>query len=52
MPTINLSELELEYLVDALTSIKAELASLHPDNYYLREINDCIELLSRDIHGE
>ena len=47
MPTINLSELELEYLRETIADAIQEIQSLHDEsNYYIRELRDCLALLT------
>jgi hypothetical protein len=46
MPTINLSELELEYLRETITDVMTELRELHPENYFLRELADALALIT------
>ena len=48
MPKVYLSELELEYLKDTIADAIEEIKSLHENNYYVRELQDCIDLLARD----
>lgn len=46
MPTLNLSELELEHIRETLADAISELKELHEGNYYIRELQDCIDLLT------
>ena len=52
MPKVYLSELELEYLRETIADAITELRELHEGNYFIRELQDCIELLSREEEQE